>query len=163
MTQRIGRLLLRPIVAALCAGCAAAPSTEDNFVPAYWRTIDTIGCFERTPETDQYFLPEHFRLDIQRNRATLTVDSVIGTAGEPALFMRSQTAWLLRNDSIGMVWNFGMENIMVMAQLSGRVLTGRARHGSDFGGGSTADVVAELVPCNDSINWVRASGRGGRR
>jgi hypothetical protein len=163
MIRRISRLLVHSIVAALCAGCAATPSTEDNFVPAYWRTIETIGCFERSPGTDQYFLPEHFRLDVQVNRATLTVDSVIGTAGQPAHLRRSQTGWWLTHDSIGLLWSFGMENILVKARLNGRVLAGHARHGSDWGGGSTAEVSAKLVSCTDSIDWVRASTSGGRR
>jgi hypothetical protein len=163
MVRRIRRLLVQPIVAAPCAGCAAAPGTEDNFVPAYWRTTETIGCFERSPGADQYFLPELFRLDVRVNQATSIVDSVTGTAGEPTHFRRSQTAWLLKNDFIAFIWSFGIESILEMARLNGRVLVGHARHGSDWGGGSTADVSAQLVSCSDSIDWVRASTSGGRR
>jgi hypothetical protein len=91
------------------------------------------------------------------------IDSVVGTAGEPAKFRRASSGWLVSGDSIMVVWSFGMENILVSARLNDYAFVGHSRHGSDFGGGGAAAVSAERIACTDTIEWVRASPSGGRR
>jgi hypothetical protein len=165
--------IIRSLVVLWMAACAAfrsgGPSDafEDNpnFQPDNWRTLSTFGCYqtETIPEHPRV-APRFLRIDVQRNRVTGAIDSVVGTSGEPGYYVGLGSSWSRRADSLMIQWWNGTTILSVSARIEASTLRGTARPGGDFGSWPDREFRAVAVPCDAGPpRWHYVSIIGGKR
>ena len=149
--------------------CAVpSPGAAVNSSGSTWYTEESLACFKTIADSISPSTatppPRYFRLDVQRNRATGAVDSVVGTTGNPAFYKELPSGWRAVGDSVELIWTNLHWGLHVAATSESGRLSGIAQPITDLGSLAPYAFVAERSDCGDAGSvWFYSSMRGGGR